>query len=252
MAPSETKHTRPITTAHAHINKSKTIRREEHNYLQMAATVNTIQALTRQLAMDIAILCSKITVPTKKREEQTITHLVYTTLWRLATMCFVMQFNPAEIIIKKMMINKSKYDEKECMKHAHILKWTAFSNVSGINESTVLPVIFSNSVVHSKEDAMKALMDSFIPIAADIHAFAKRRNWIDKYTEQSITMSLIAETGELAEVFQWRDSNQTIAQMQLNAVNDCAMEIADIYVYLFHLCRVLEMSKATLDEILLP
>jgi NTP pyrophosphatase (non-canonical NTP hydrolase) len=93
------------------------------------------------------------------------------------------------------------------------------------------------------------LMDSFVLIATDIHAFAQRRNWIDKYSEQSLAMSLIAETGELAEVFQWSEPSQFVSDVDLKSLNNCAMEIADIYVYLFHLCRVIGLNKSTLESL---
>lgn len=218
----------------------------------MTATVGIIQNLVRHVAMDVSVLCNSLKLPLVQDMNHTIAMLIQNIMKQLASICFAMHFNPAEIITKKMNINKQKYNEKECKRNTSILKWTSFSNVSGIDKSTVLPQVFTPSKAETEKEVMDTLMDSFVAISTDIHAFAERRNWLNKYNEQSIALSLIAETGELAEIFQWREWSDSISQIDAKSLNDCAMEIADIYVYLFHLCRLIGADKATFQELSNP
>lgn len=150
----------------------------------MTATVETIQLLIRELAMDVATLCNSAMISSTSQKPKTTTTgtLIKNVLVRLGAICLAMHFNPVEIITKKMDINNKKYNENACKENESILKWTSFSDVSGIDKDTILPLVFTPSVAETDTEVMRMLMDSFVLISTDIHAFAQRRNWIDKYS----------------------------------------------------------------------
>ena len=79
-----------------------------------------------------------------------------------------------------------------------------------------------------------------------VEAFARNRNWLDKYMEHSIALSLFTELGELAEVLQWQNSSTPVAALLDEIFNNFAMELADVFIYLFHFCRVCNVEKASL------
>ncbi|HBN8534596.1 TPA: nucleotide pyrophosphohydrolase [Pseudomonas aeruginosa] len=77
-------------------------------------------------------------------------------------------------------------------------------------------------------------------LAAALERFAAERNWAQFHSPKNLVMALTGEVGELSEIFQWMDEEQSkdaarhpdIAQ----AVQD---ELADVLMYLVRLASVL-------------
>ena len=81
--------------------------------------------------------------------------------------------------------------------------------------------------------------------------FARERDWEQFHTPKNLTMALAGEVGELMEIFQWLDPEQSRAVMrspeQAKAV---AEELADVFSYLLRLADVLEvdLARALVDK----
>lgn len=75
--------------------------------------------------------------------------------------------------------------------------------------------------------------------------FARARDWEQFHTPKNLAMALAGEVGELLEIFQWLDPEESAALMrspeQAKAV---AEEMADVLSYLLRLADVLDIDLA--------
>jgi len=76
-----------------------------------------------------------------------------------------------------------------------------------------------------------------------MRAFTHEREW-DKYHDpKSLILALVAEMGELAELFQWLPSDQAAPLAHRNPLRQRAgEEIADVLLYLVRLADVLDLD----------
>ena len=83
-------------------------------------------------------------------------------------------------------------------------------------------------------------------LRAEIAGFARERGWLGTYTPKKISVSLIAEMGELAETVEWRREEDTVISLPRKVKVNIARETADVTIYLLHLLRELEMRTSEL------
>lgn len=90
-------------------------------------------------------------------------------------------------------------------------------------------------------------------IKGKIREFVRKRDWEKFHSPKNLSMSLVIETAELMESFQWLTNEQS------EAPNLCAAdkkkireEIADITINLLNMCNVLDidLSKAVGEKLL--
>lgn len=72
-----------------------------------------------------------------------------------------------------------------------------------------------------------------------INKFVKDRNWEQFHTDENLVKSIVLESSELLELFQWSS--------ECKNENDLKDEIADILTYIIMLC---EKHQYNLDEII--
>ncbi|MFL6622785.1 MAG: nucleotide pyrophosphohydrolase [Sulfurifustaceae bacterium] len=74
-----------------------------------------------------------------------------------------------------------------------------------------------------------------------LRAFARARDWEQFHSPKNLAMALVAEAGELVEVFQWLTEEQSRA---LNAAQReaAAQELADVLLYLIRLADRLDID----------
>ena len=77
----------------------------------------------------------------------------------------------------------------------------------------------------------------------EIRQFAKDRDWEKFHAPKNLILALSGEVGELAEVFQCLDENETHSLTKSNR-NEAADELADIMIYLIRLFDVLDINPA--------
>lgn len=77
-------------------------------------------------------------------------------------------------------------------------------------------------------------------LAAALERFAAERNWAQFHSPKNLAMALTGEVGELSEIFQWMDEEQSKDAARhpdtAQAVQD---ELADVLMYLVRLASVL-------------
>ncbi|MUI56636.1 nucleotide pyrophosphohydrolase [Pseudomonas aeruginosa] len=77
-------------------------------------------------------------------------------------------------------------------------------------------------------------------LAAALERFAAERNWAQFHSPKNLVMALTGEVGELSEIFQWMDEEQSKDAARhpdtTQAVQD---ELADVLMYLVRLASVL-------------
>ncbi len=74
-----------------------------------------------------------------------------------------------------------------------------------------------------------------------LRAFAQARDWEQFHSPKNLAMALVAEAGELVELFQWLSESQSAAlsAAQRDAVEQ---EMADVLLYLVRLADRLEID----------
>jgi NTP pyrophosphatase (non-canonical NTP hydrolase) len=73
-------------------------------------------------------------------------------------------------------------------------------------------------------------------LMAALDTFVAERNWAQFHAPKNLVMALTAEVGELTEHFMWLDP-QGSDQLPDDERAAVAAEIADVLIYLLHLCR---------------
>jgi dCTP diphosphatase len=74
-------------------------------------------------------------------------------------------------------------------------------------------------------------------------AFAQARDWVQHHSPKNLAMALTGEVGELVEIFQWLDEDESYGVARnpatARAVRD---ELADVLIYFARLAAVLEVD----------
>jgi len=90
------------------------------------------------------------------------------------------------------------------------------------------------------EDVIKSLRD-----------FRDRRNWLRYHTPKNLALSIIIESTELLELFQWTTNAEEEIRVLDEKRGEIAEEIADILIYLLYFCDVagIDLEKALREKI---
>jgi len=76
-----------------------------------------------------------------------------------------------------------------------------------------------------------------------LREFAKERNWNQFHTPKNLVMALNGEMGELTEIFQWLDNeNSKLENLSKQDKLRCNEEIADVFLYLVRLADKLNID----------
>ncbi|MER1967312.1 nucleotide pyrophosphohydrolase [Castellaniella sp. GW247-6E4] len=88
------------------------------------------------------------------------------------------------------------------------------------------------------------------PLADALRRFAQERDWAQFHSPKNLAMALTAEVGELVELFQWlnEDDSRNVAR-DIRTAQAVRHELADVLLYLVRLADVLEVDLAqAVDE----
>lgn len=80
-------------------------------------------------------------------------------------------------------------------------------------------------------------------IQQELRVFAKERNWDQFHTPRNLVLALVAEVGELSEVFQWTgemSAEELVSDQKL--YEHFKEELSDVFIYLLRLA-----DKANVD-----
>ena len=91
-----------------------------------------------------------------------------------------------------------------------------------------------------------------------IQKFSDDRNWESFHNPKNLVMALNGEVGELNEIFQWLDFEES-ENLPLDVLEHTKEEVADIAIYLIRICMKLDinledaiLNKMTKNEIKYP
>lgn len=84
-------------------------------------------------------------------------------------------------------------------------------------------------------------MSDLKKIRDELRKFAKARDWEQFHTPKNLTLALVGEVGELAEVLQWL-SDKEIKQLMKSDPQIVADELADVLLYLIRLADQLDIN----------
>ena len=87
----------------------------------------------------------------------------------------------------------------------------------------------------------------FDSLIEQVTTFATERKWNPNYTNESIYLALLSELSELSSVLQ-SPKNITINEITVHQKDSLARELADVVIYLVHLCRVRNVTPVVADE----
>jgi len=80
-------------------------------------------------------------------------------------------------------------------------------------------------------------------IKIKLRKFANERNWNQFHSPKNLVMALNGEMGELTEIFQWLDNDESyLEDLNSKDVVRCKEEIADVFLYLIRLADKLEID----------
>lgn len=84
-------------------------------------------------------------------------------------------------------------------------------------------------------------------IKRNLHNFAKEREWEKFHSPKNLSMALSCESAELLEHFQWLTEEQS-KKLSPETLTEVGEEIADILLYAFRLCDVLDLDVSRIVE----
>ena len=149
----------------------------------------------------------------------------------------------ATAVMLKMEVNKAKYPAQVCK--GSLVKHTSHSDMTGVTkEGNVLVTTCAIS-----ERSKPALLATTEQVMQVIQQFSHERHWDDCYTLRNLAFALCVELGELMEIFQWKEDDDSIDQLTLQEKCHAASEFADVMVFLLrlmHLCEA-DIEKAMLE-----
>ena len=85
-----------------------------------------------------------------------------------------------------------------------------------------------------------------------INEFSAERDWDKFHTPKNLVMAVSSEVGELVDIFQWLDANESkIENISEKDLSKAKEEIADILIYLIRLSEKLniDLEEAVLSKI---
>jgi dCTP diphosphatase len=86
--------------------------------------------------------------------------------------------------------------------------------------------------------------DDIAALQRTLREFARERDWEQFHTSKNLAMALVAEAGELAQVFQWLTPDESALVMESARSADVEDELADVAIYLLRLADVLDIDLA--------
>ena len=82
---------------------------------------------------------------------------------------------------------------------------------------------------------------SYDALQQRLKKFAVDRNWEQFHSPKNLAMALSGEAGELIEHFQWLTQQQSY-ELDAEKKQEVALEMADIFIYLFRLAERLDIN----------
>lgn len=119
----------------------------------------------------------------------------------LVVFCDVCGIDLSVAIVKKMELNGKKYPVELCKGKSG--KYTKYSLQTGITKTNQSTLDDGENQPQAQSNNDEGRRKSISDITLAIRQFALERNWSKYHTPRNITLAMMGEVGELAELFQW-------------------------------------------------
>lgn len=207
---------------------------------------NLTVGVLRASVIGIGGTISKVTLTRHRRiRRKVILHLIY----QLFEVASLLSISLVSCIKSKMLINRRKYKKELCLKeNGAVRKYTMYGSTTGIYSDGDYNIILDPVKDASIGVQYLEFQNSYKSLQEEVTEFAKERNWLNKYNEQTLCMSLFSELGELSEVLQWEVANKDLKQINEEQVKALACELADIAIYSIHFLRYIGATDLQINS----
>jgi NTP pyrophosphatase (non-canonical NTP hydrolase) len=216
--------------------------------------MTTVKEVQEEVVI-IATGLSQLMLTSNSRKKQSVDPQdISSVLYSVIKIWSVLGLSVVDVLTLKMKINSRKYPKTSCQEDRNIQHYT-----TGIKKDSDVPLFQDiNTMMIPLEGFYTRLPDLYIKNKIDfdshfaslieqVTTFATERKWISSYTNESIYLSLLFELGELSSVLQWVPQNITINEITVHQKDSLARELADVVIYLVHLCRVRNVTPVVAD-----
>jgi len=180
----------------------------------------------------------------------------------LVTLSNVCDLDLQTCILKKIELNRKKYPVEQCKGKSG--KYTEYSSHTGItkeNQSTLNISIQTHNMSLQEDKKQKSADKTWIDSSLDtvpavtrfIRQFSMDREWGKFHSPRNITLAMMGEMGELAELFQWigdkedTDGREGLFGWEKESVDKVQQELADVAIYCLRLADVVGIHDVGLN-----
>lgn len=137
-------------------------------------------------------------------------------------------------ILKKIELNSKKYPAELCKGKSG--KYTDYSEHTGITATEGQCTINTPTKTSSNDMEDTTSVEG---VTILIRNFADERMWHRHHCPRNISLAMLGEVGELAEIFQWtKDEGELEVLLSEKQLDKIGQEIADVAIYLLRLADV--------------
>lgn len=199
-------------------SSQKHIRMDNHIVMQ------NIQCVASSIGGLLTLVASKDNRRKRCQEKVQIGLRIKNILKALLDLSKCLELNMARLICDKMESNRSKYPTKKCLENDKI-------------DKSVCRVIPPKIGFSGKNQGEMSELSTF-SLEENIRSFGVERGWERHYTDLNLSIALISEMGELAELYEWNTKKIPIESINKDTIKETGREIADVCILLFHLARI--------------
>lgn len=160
--------------------------------------------------------------------------------------CDALNVSLDALVMNKMKINCFKYPsgKDKYTGKGDITKWHERSDNGFLDKQTDFSseLLQDSTIPGSKSANKEALSERLDRLKEHVTLFVDDRGLKDMYTPFSLSMSLMAEAGELAEVVQWTDRSTLLDHPMFTTGGKkyCQIceEVSDVSIYCLHILRL--------------
>ena len=96
-----------------------------------------------------------------------------------------------------------------------------------------------------RHEAILLPMSDIAELTERIRVFSEERDWTRFHDPKSLSLALVGEVGELAELLQWLPADEATALLSANPLRQrVAEELSDVLIYLLRLADVVNIDLA--------
>ena len=158
----------------------------------------------------------------------------------LIQLCDLLTLNMAWAIRRKIHLNGVKYPVDRS--RGNCRKYTDHSNATGVTKTegqVMVDSIIDDAKITTNDNNHFWLMVN--DLSKKIREFSEARKWDKTHTKRNLALSMTAEIGELAEVFQWFPDEKK-QKVSVGTLDKAAQEIADVTIYFLRLGDVCSIT----------